>query len=165
VTPAEKDQLLRAGLVQLLGSTAGPLAGRIAQRFGIDILYPTYERPELAGTPGAQAVASPNSDIRNLLQGTGASAGVQLSNRVFGLYKFTVDQALSQNQLYFRDELELIYRVGGNLHLRASTELDSEKLLGQPPNRQAVLENQWRFGQPKKKASGAGGQTPPEPAR
>jgi len=147
-TPLERDQLLRAGLVQLLGSTAGPLASRIAQRFGIDILYPIYEPEDsqLVQTP-ARATPVPRGDILNLLQGTGASAGMQLSNRVFGLYKFKMDQM--QNQLFFRDEIELVYRIRGNLHLRASTELDTEKLLGQPPNRQAILENQWRFGQPK----------------
>jgi autotransporter translocation and assembly factor TamB len=171
LTPAERDQLLRAGLVQLVGTTAGPLATRLAQRFGIDILYPIYEPPETVSTglpgsiPGvpvtaAEAAAAPGlRDLSHLLQGTGASAGIQLSDRVFGVYKFKVDQ--TENQSYFRDELELIYRVRGNLHLRASTELDTEKLLGQPPNRQAVIENQWRFGQPPPARPSEPSQNPP----
>jgi hypothetical protein len=148
VTPLERDQLLRAGLVQLLGSTAGPLATRIANRFGIDILYPIYE-PDEDPTAAEEPVLGPvpRRDWANYLKGTGASAGIQLSRRIFGMYKFKVDE--TQNQYYFRDQVELLYRLRGNLHLRASTELDTERLLGQPPNRQAVLENQWRFGPPR----------------
>ncbi|MBI4396720.1 MAG: translocation/assembly module TamB domain-containing protein [Elusimicrobia bacterium] len=156
-TPEERDQLLRAGLVQLLGSTAGPLANSIAHRFGIAMLYPIYEPEETALTGSEGPVpanpAAPRSDLAHFLQGTGAKAGFQLSDRIFGFYKFKVDQ--TQNQFYFRDEVEFIYRIHGSLHIRASTELDTEKLLGQPPNRQAVMEHQWRFGLPKKRAASA----------
>ncbi len=150
--PQLRDQVLRAGLVQLVGSTAGPLATRIANRFGIDMLYPIYEPKETGTTEPSNLTASQlqqqqRNNLGNYLEGTGASMGVQLSNRVFGAYKFTVDQ--TQNQYFFHDELELTYRVKGNLHLKASTELDTQRLLGQPPNRQAVLENQWRFGPPR----------------
>ncbi len=162
-TPEEKDKLLRAGLVQLLGSTAGPLANRLAHRFGIDILYPIYEPTEEASAEPAVPAAAPRRDVTNLLQGTGATAGVQLSDRIFGVYKFKVDQ--TQNQLFFRDEVELTYRVRGNLHLKASTELDTEKLLGQPPDRRAVLENQWRFGLPKPPADAAREPLPEKPAK
>ncbi|HMX42837.1 MAG TPA: hypothetical protein PKB12_03875, partial [Elusimicrobiota bacterium] len=82
------------------------------------------------------------------LRGAGASARIRLTDRLFGVYKVKLDEA--QNQFYFRDEIELVYRVAKSLHLRASTELDSEKLLGQPPNRRVALENQWRFGLPRR---------------
>lgn len=151
-SPQLRDQVLRAGLVQLVGSTAGPLANRIANRFGIDMLYPIYEPKDAESSDpnhltSTQLQQQQKKNLGNYLEGTGTYLGVQLSNRVFGAYKFTVDQ--TQNQYFFHDELELTYRVKGNLHLKASTELDTQRLLGQPPNRQAVLENQWRFGPPR----------------
>ncbi|HOW27236.1 MAG TPA: translocation/assembly module TamB domain-containing protein [Elusimicrobiota bacterium] len=152
-TAYDRDQLLRAGLVQLLGSTAGPFANNIAHRFGIDILYPTYAPSESESTTATNATGSPvgaqRTYMTNLLKGAGASAGIQLSNRIFGMYKFKMDEY--QNQTYFRDEVEIVYKIQGNLHIRASTELDSRRLLGQAPDRRAILENQWRFGLPKKK--------------
>ena len=70
-----------------------------------------------------------------------------LNDRLFGFYKVKWDE--THNQFYFRDEVELVYRVAGSLHARASTELDSAELLGQPPERRFGLENQWRFGLPR----------------
>jgi len=163
LTPEERDQMLRAGLVQLLGATAAPAAGRIANRFGIDMLIPTYDssrdETETGLLPPSDTTANvPRSTLSKYLPGTGASLGKQLNNRIFGLYKFKVDE--TRNQLYFRDEVELVYRLSGNLHLRASTELDTEQVLGQPPNRQAVLENQWRFEPPKRPAPEAAAPPP-----
>jgi hypothetical protein len=114
----------------------------------------TYEPPETtepvptAATPEPKPVGSANvNPLAAYLRGAGAAARIRLSDRFFGVYKVKLDEA--KNQTYFRDQLELVYRLKGSLYVRASTELDSKDLLGQPPERRAFLENQWRFGSPR----------------
>jgi hypothetical protein len=155
-TPADRDQLFRAGLVQLVGSSAAPLANRLAQKLGIGMISPIYEPPEAQETAPTVAPATPDiapsakaSPLNDYLRGAGASARIRLTDRLSGVYKVKLDEA--KNQTYFRDQIELILRVKGSLYVRASSELDSQSLLGQPPERRAVLENQWRFGLPKRK--------------
>ncbi|MBL0350810.1 MAG: translocation/assembly module TamB domain-containing protein [Elusimicrobia bacterium] len=157
LSQSDRDQLFRAGLVQLVGASAAPLATRLAQNFGIYMINTIYEPPEttesaspLSPTQSPSATAAPARDLATYLRGAGASARIRLTDRLFGVYKVKLDEA--QNQFYFRDEIELVYRVAKSLHLRASTELDSEKLLGQPPNRRIALENQWRFGLPRRQS-------------
>ena len=155
-TPADRDLLLRAGLVQLVGSSAAPLANRLAQKLGIGIISPIYEPPEAQETAptvapvapknGSSAKASPLTDY---LRGAGASARIRITDRLSGVYKVKLDEA--KNQTYFRDQIEIVLRLRGSVYVRASTELDSTSLLGQPPERRAILENQWRFGLPKRK--------------
>jgi hypothetical protein len=163
-TPEEQDQLLRAGLVQLVGSSAAPFANRLAQLFGIDMISAIYDPTT---TPSGEAVRLPDSGLgprpaevgtghaaltrwQDLLRGTGVSAGVRLTDRLFGLYKFKVDQT-TENQVFLRDEVQVVGRVLGSLYVTFSSELDGHSVLGQPPNRQAMLEQQWRFGLPKPK--------------
>lgn len=155
-TPADRDQLFRAGLVQLVGSSAAPLANRLAQKLGIGMISPIYEPPEAQETAPTLAPANPShgptskaSPLTDYLRGAGASARIRLTDRVSGVYKVKLDEA--KNQTYFRDQIELIVRLKGTVYVRASSELDSQSLLGQPPERRAVLENQWRFGLPKRK--------------
>ncbi len=173
-TTEEQDQLLRAGLVQLVGSSAGPFANRLAQLFGIDMIAAVYEPTAPLGgnsnTPqdvgdlrrlavepaGARSTMNTWSD---LLRGTGASAGVKLSDRIFGVYKFKVDQSPT-NQVFLHDEVQVVGRVVGNIYLKFSTELDTRSLLGQPPNRQILLERQWRFGLPSRKPENPKKETP-----
>jgi hypothetical protein len=146
LTPQERDQLLRGGLVQLLGSSASPLIGSLANRSGIDIIRFIYE-PDRDDLDSEESIQRQRR-LADRLRGTGLSLGMQLGDRIFGAYKFKVDESQS-HLFYFRDELELTYHLTGNLHLRASSELDTERILGQPPDRRAVLENQWRFAPPK----------------
>jgi hypothetical protein len=159
LTPLEREQLLKGGLVQLLGSAAAPVANKVGREIGLDYIFPFYQPPSNTETASALpgSAAQPGRP-GGLIQGMGVTTGLQLTRNISGVYRARAEEA--QNQFYFRDELEINYRILGSLFLRASTELDTEKLLGQPPNRQAVLENQWRFGLPKKRAR----QTPPETA-
>jgi hypothetical protein len=162
-TAQEQDQLLRAGLVQLVGSSAGPFASRLAHLFGIDMISATYQPPTSLETgPSAQGAAMRAQDLNapgrpavgrlsDLLRGTGASAGVRLNDRVFGVYKFTVDQAAVGNQVYLHDEVQIVGRLVGNIYMKFSSELDARSFLGQPPNRQVLLERQRRFGLPRRK--------------
>jgi hypothetical protein len=160
-SPEEQDQLVRAGLVQLVGSSAGPFANRLAHLFGIDMISAIYDpqtgetvRPQDLGTgprPVDATAAHPSfSHLSDFLRGAGASAGVRLSDRLFGVYKFKVDQT-TRNQVYLHDEVQVVARVLGSLYVTFSTELDTRSVLGQPPNRQALLEQQWRFGLPRRK--------------
>lgn len=155
ITSEERDQLLRAGLVQLLGASASPLALRLAKNFGIDMITTIYEPPETPETPGGSAPLTPEDkpartgELVDYLRGAGAAARIRVTDRLFGVYKVKWDEA--QDHFFFRDEIELVYRVMGSLYMRAGTELDSERLLGQPPERRVALENQWRFGFPHRK--------------
>jgi hypothetical protein len=156
LNPDQRDQLLRAGLVQLLGQSAGPLVGRLAHRFGIVMLYPIYEPDESSSpnaNPNVPADTNASKDLMDYLRGAGVFTGVRLSSRLFGVYKFKVDKSEPLNQFYLRDEVEVIYRLAGSLHLRASTELVKEEILGEPPNRQAMLEQRWRFGGPRRRSA------------
>lgn len=147
---ADRDQLLKAGLIQLAGSSAAPAANRLAQKFGIDIISPIYEPPEsLEEAPTVASAhktepAAGTETISEYLRGAGASARVRLNDRLSGVYKVKLDE--TKNQTYFRDQIELILRVKGSVYMRASSELDSQYLLGQPPERRLALENIWRFG-------------------
>jgi|GEM_PF-3334085 len=151
MTPQERDQLLSAGLVQMVGTGATTFASGLAQKFGIYMISPVYEPPENVDTvPGSLPAQSPNGPPRlsDRLRGAGASARVRLTDSFFGVYKVKYDEY--SDRVFFRDELELIYRVRKSLFLRASTELDSQQTLGQPPEKRVVLENQWRFGLPRR---------------
>jgi hypothetical protein len=151
LTPEDQESLLRLGLVQILDTAAGPLVNTLARRFGIDTIRAIYEpgKKSPERSIGEVPPAGQTQPLIDFLQGTGATAGVQLTNRIFGVYKFTVGK--TENQVFLRDEIEIIYRIVYGLHLKASSELDSQKLLGQPPNRRVLLENQWRFGHKKRK--------------
>jgi hypothetical protein len=155
ITSEERDQLLRAGLVQLLGASASPLALRLAKNFGIDMITTIYEPPETPETPGGSTPLTPEDkpartgELVDYLRGAGAAARIRVTDRLFGVYKVKWDE--EQDHFFFRDEIELVYRVMGSLYMRAGTELDSERLLGQPPERRVALENQWRFGFPRRK--------------
>jgi hypothetical protein len=163
-TPEEQEQLQRAALVQLVGASASPLANRLARLFGIDMISTLYEPDapdsEQANFPSDAALRPGQAGGRTpgrwseLLRGAGATAGVQLTDRLFGLYKFKVDQSI-ENQVYLHDEVQIVGRLRGNLYLKFSSELDTRSLLGQPPNRQAMLEQRWRFGLPKRKPAPA----------
>jgi hypothetical protein len=115
-------------------------------------------RAQDLNAPGRPAVGR----LSDLLRGTGASAGVRLNDRLFGVYKFTVDQAAVGNQVYLHDEVQIVGRLVGNFYMKFSSELDNRSLLGQPPNRQVLLERQWRFGLPRRKpeVSGAPSDSP-----
>jgi hypothetical protein len=155
-TPADRDLLFRAGLVQLVGSSAAPLANRLAQKLGIGMISPIYEPPEAeedvptaAPATSKDSASEPTSPLSDYLRGAGASARIRVTDRLSGVYKVKLDEA--KDQTYFRDQVEIILRIKGSLHVRASTELDSAAQLGQPPERRASLENIWRFGLPRKK--------------
>jgi hypothetical protein len=162
-TTQEQDQLLRAGLVQLVGSSAGPFANRLARLFGIDMITPLYQPPTQVETgPSAPGAAMRAQELgsagrpavgrwSDLLRGTGASAGVRFNDRVYGVYKFTVDQTAVGNQVFLHDEVQIVGRLVGSYYMKFSSELDTRSFLGQPPNRQVLLERQWRFGLPRRK--------------
>jgi hypothetical protein len=152
---ADTDKLLRLGLVQLIDSSlASPLARAIARNTGlVDFIRVTYQEND----PDADEDLSASADKTDITQnqflkyakGTKVKFGRGLSDRLFADYSFRVDQY--QEKIDLRHEVELAYRMHKNLFIRGITELDSERTLGRPPDRRAILENQWRFGLPRKK--------------
>jgi hypothetical protein len=153
-TAAKREHYLRAGVVQMFGAAATPLLSSMAHQIGFTDIYPIYDagsRPD--ADPGASAEAGRPKTLAEYLEGSGVATGVRLWKRVFGVYRGTYAQipSTTRRQYYFKDEVELVYRVVNRLYLRLNSELDSERLLGQPPNRSLILENQWRFGWPRRK--------------
>jgi hypothetical protein len=152
------DAGLRLGLIQLLDSSlASPLARAIARNTGlVDYIRVSFQEKdkfeETDPLRGSSSVDANNnitqSEFLKYAKGTKVKFGKGLSDRLFADYSFRVDQY--QNQVDLRHEVELSYRVHRNLFLRGTTELDREQTLGRPPDRRAVLENQWRFGVPQK---------------
>ncbi len=152
------DAGLRLGLIQLLDSSlASPLARAIARNTGlVDYIRVSYEEkdkyeatdPLLASSSVDSNNTITQSEFLKYAKGTKVKFGKGLSDRLFADYSFRVDQY--QNQVDLRHEVELSYRVHRNLFLRGTTELDREQTLGRPPDRRAVLENQWRFGLPRR---------------
>lgn len=151
------DVFLRASLVQLLDSSlASPLARAITSRTGlVDSIRLTYEDSGATtsgtdlGDRGENTTGANQNEWWRQLKGTKVSLGRELSGRLFADYRFKVDEF--KNELDFRHEVELAYRLHRNLYIRATSELDTERTLGRSPDRRALLENRWRFGLPKKK--------------
>lgn len=155
---AENDKFLRAGLIQLLDSSlASPLARALVQNTGlVDFVRVTYQdfdplaRDEFNPTGESSNDVTQNQFLK-YAKGTKVKFGRGISRRLSADYSFRVDEY--QEKLDLRHEVELAYRLQKSLFLRGITELDSERTLGRPPDRRAILENQWRFGLPRKKQS------------
>jgi len=155
----ETDKLLRTSLVQLLdASLASPLARAIARQTGlVDFIRVSYsDKDVLSSGRGTgddptlqQSVNLTQNPWLRYMKGTQVQFGRSLTNRLFANYSFRVDQF--QNQVDLRHEVELAYHLHRNLYLRAVSELDTEKTLGRPPDRRAILENRWRFELPHRK--------------
>jgi hypothetical protein len=165
------DRFLRLGLVQLIDSSlASPLARALARQTGlVDTIRVSYEdrdprdinaAPIVTDPTQAGGGASQNAWWRQL-RGTKVKLGRELSNRLFADYSVKVDEF--QEQLDFRHEIELAYRVHRNFFIRATSELDSERTLGRAPDRRALLENRWRFGLPRRFRSTTAAVPTPEP--
>lgn len=155
---ADSDKLLRLGLIQLLDSNlASPLARAIARRTGlVDYIRVTYQENDPHAQEGVVDIPdkSNTTDVNQnqflkYAKGTQVRVGRELGGRLFADYSFRVDQY--ESSINLRHELELAYRVHNNLFLRGTSELANERALGRPPDRRAILENQWRFGLPRRK--------------
>lgn len=155
----ETDLMLRASLVQLLDSSlASPLARAIARRTGLvdfirityqDTTTPAIESPATPGDKTATATNATQNQVIKYMKGARVKFGKELTGRLFADYSVKVDEF--ENQLDFRHEVELAYRLHHNLFVRATTELETQNTAGRPPEKRAYLENRWRFGLPKKK--------------
>lgn len=157
-TNEDTNKLLRIGLVQLLdASLASPLARAIARNTGlVDYIRVTYQdQTSSAGNvtssdPAASSTANiTQNQFLRYAKGTKVKFGRGISDRLFADYSFRVDEY--QNKLDLRHEVELAYRLNKSFFLKGISELDSQRTLGRPPDRRALLENQWRFGLPRKK--------------
>lgn len=158
-TEEENDRLVRTTIIKLIDSSlASPLARAIARQTGlIDFIRVTYQEKDIKSEDRADSTPKSVSATAQITEnpwlryakGTKVKLGRELSSRLFADYSFRVDEF--ENQVDLRHELELAYRLHRNFFIRAVSELDTERTLGRPPDRRAILENQWRFGLPKKK--------------
>lgn len=168
---ADNDKLLRLGLVQLLDSSlASPLARALARNTGlVDFIRVSYQENDPHQPEGiATDLSAPSNDVTQneflkYARGTKVKFGRGLGSRLFADYSFRVEEF--DSQLNLRHEVELAYRLHRNFFLRGISELDRERELGRPPDRRAILENQWRFGLPRKRPPAEPAGAAPTPGR
>jgi len=168
-SPEERDLVLRQGLVRLLDSSlATPFAKTLLRKSGlVDMMKVSYAQPVTGASGGESSDTSPaaasqgltsagaqGSALPDLLRGTKYTFEKYLTDQMLLGYSVTLDEYL--NKLDLKHEIEVAYRWKGNVFLRGLYELDSKTLI-RPPERRITIEQQWRFGWPKKdNKSGAG---------
>lgn len=147
MTPEERDLVLRQGLVRLLDSSlATPFAKTLLRRSGIiDLMKVSYSKPAVSDDSAAKETSETLPDI---LRGTKYTFEKYISDAMLLGYSVTLDEYL--NKLDLKHEVEVAYRMKGNVFLRGIYEIDSKSLI-RPPERRITIEQQWRFGWPKKK--------------
>ena len=108
-----------------------------------------------ASTLRGTSAGTQGSALPDLLRGTKYTFEKYLTDQMLLGYSVTLDEYL--NKLDLKHEIEVAYRWKGNVFLRGLYELDSKTLI-RPPERRITIEQQWRFGWPKKddKRSGSG---------
>ncbi len=139
--------MLRQGLVRLLDSSlATPFARTLLRRSGVvDIMKVSYAQPTVSDPDTAPRDSS--ETLPELLRGTKYTFEKYVSDAMLLGYSVTLDEYL--NKLDLKHEVEVAYRMKGNVFLRGIYELDSKSLI-RPPERRITIEQQWRFGWPKK---------------
>ena len=124
----------------------------------VDFIRITHEDPggQADGDvlEGIQTTDPGQNQLLRYMKGTKVKVGRELTSRLFADYSFRVDEY--DNQFDLRHQVELSYRLRRNLFIRAISELDSQRVLGRPPDRRALLENRWRFGRVKRKEEAMG---------
>lgn len=147
-SPSDRTYLMRQQLIRLFDSTlTTPLARNLLRRSGIADTFRVQYQSQEPLTP--KNPASPT--LTELLYGTKYSVEKYLTNRIFLGYSLTFDTLDQiQNKLDLRHELELSYRLRSNIFLRGIYEFQSSDSDRQY-DRRITLEQQWRFGRPKKK--------------
>ncbi|MDI6756489.1 MAG: translocation/assembly module TamB domain-containing protein [Endomicrobiia bacterium] len=147
MTHEERDFVLRQGLVRLLDSSlATPFAKTLLRRSGIiDLMKVSYSKPAVSDDSAAKETSETLPDI---LRGTKYTFEKYISDAMLLGYSVTLDEYL--NKLDLKHEVEVAYRMKGNVFLRGIYEIDSKSLI-RPPERRITIEQQWRFGWPKKK--------------
>jgi hypothetical protein len=147
MTPQDRDLMLRQGLVRLLDSSlATPFARTLLRRSGVvDIMKVSYAQPTVSDPDTAPRDSS--ETLPELLRGTKYTFEKYVSDAMLLGYSVTLDEYL--NKLDLKHEVEVAYRMKGNVFLRGIYELDSKSLI-RPPERRITIEQQWRFGWPKK---------------
>lgn len=149
LTPEERDSLMRRGVAQLLDSTlTAPFIQTLARTSGlIDSVRVSYAQPEdpvvSKEKPNGETGTKPVNPTLDALRGTKYTLGKQFGSRALLEYSFRFDEF--QNKLDLKHELQVSYRIGGNVFFRASSELDTRNTLGRDPDRRALIEQQWRF--------------------
>jgi len=162
-SPEERDMVLRQGLIRLLDSSlTTPFAKTLLRKSGlVDMMKVSYAQPASAQNPtssGGTAVSPTTTSDGNLTQQSGGALPDLLRGTKYTFEKYLTDQMLLGysvtldeylNKLDLKHEIEVAYRWKGNVFLRGIYELDSKTLI-RPPERRITVEQQWRFGWPKK---------------
>jgi hypothetical protein len=137
--------MLRQQMIRLVDSTlTTPLARNLLRRSGI---VDSFRVQYLSQEP-IKPLNPANPTLTELFYGTKYSLEKYLTDRMFFGYSVTFDQI--QNRLDLRHELELSYRWQKNIFLKGTYELQTSNPIRQP-DRRITVEQQWRFGLPKKK--------------
>ncbi|MCK9582590.1 MAG: translocation/assembly module TamB domain-containing protein [Endomicrobiales bacterium] len=147
-TIEDRDFFMRQQLLRIFDSTlATPLAKKLLRKTGLVDSFsakydPTKKQTQIQ-TPG-------NPSIPELLSGTKYSLEKYLSDKVLLGYSVTFDQA--QSKLDLRHELDFSYQWVNNIFIKGVYELGNNNQLS-PKDKRITVEQQWRFGWPKKKSN------------
>ena len=146
-TIEDKDFFMRQQLLRIFDSTlATPLAKKLLRKTGLvdsfSAKYDPTKKQAQVQTPG-------NPSIPELLSGTKYSLEKYLSDKVLLGYSITFDQ--TQSRLDLRHELDFSYQWVNNIFIRGVYELDNNDNQLFPKDKRITVEQQWRFGWPKKK--------------
>lgn len=147
VTPRERDILLRQGLVRLLDSSlATPLAKNLLRRSGIiDLMKVSYDYPY--SDESQRKSQMPAATFTELLKGTKYTMEKYVTDTMLLGYSVILDEHL--NKLDLKHEIEVAYRLQGNVFVKGLYELGREEYI-RPADRRVTIEFQKRFGWPKK---------------
>jgi len=141
---ADQEYMLRQQMIRLVDSTlTTPLARNLLRKSGI---VDSFRVQYLSQEP-IKPLNPANPTLTELFYGTKYSLEKYLTDRMFLGYSVTFDQI--QNRLDLRHEMELSYRWQKNIFLKGTYELQTDNPIRQP-DRRITLEQQWRFGLPKK---------------
>jgi autotransporter translocation and assembly factor TamB len=150
-TSADKDMLLRRGIVQLFSSSfATPFAKSLMKKAGIDLgseVMPLEDPAKAYTTAG-------NATIPELLQGTKVTAQRNITPNLRVGYSMLFDQI--QNALDAQDKLNLIhsfefqYQFENSLFLKGQYDFQNVNSMYEP-DRRVTIEKRWRFGWTKDK--------------
>jgi len=141
----DRDFFMRQQLLRVFDSTlTTPLAKKLLRKTGLVDSFSAKYDP----TKQTQVVTPGNPSIPELLSGTKYSLEKYLSDKVLLGYSVTFDQA--QSKLDLRHELELSYHWVNNIFVKGIYEIDNGDNPFRPKDKRITVEQQWRFGWPKK---------------
>ncbi|MCB4790733.1 MAG: translocation/assembly module TamB [Elusimicrobia bacterium] len=146
------NSMFRKQLVRFFGSSlTTPVARNLLKRTGIADTFKIQYVDDANTSQLADIVPASKQSFSDILAGTKYSMEKSLNDKMLFGYSVTLDQI--QDKLDTRHELELSYRWTKNIFLKGLYQIPTNNPFMQYDKR-ITIEQQWRFGLPKKKREG-----------